>query len=496
MIPLSPADLALDRHTFFLVHPFRGKLLLNDGAMPWRVRDKWLPYTSRLSPTALAREMDDSFAFLPFVRPRIFAEMTEVERSSKGTDYSHVEQAVIDTACIRGHRSYARNLNATRLTLSSNRISAYAPLAATIYKADGTTFPVPLTCSWIDVVLFPPSTGFLILKLETVGLTMQEAGQVHRSLKKVFFRERLRVRPAKIEFRDGHTDYWADSIPRLLDSLLLDRYNLSHVQTVGSSFRVLSAAMAHNLHDDGNVYGNIKGSYEGHLMSLITGEDLGGVAHPGVELMSLVREEGLIRYFENWAGLILWDDLALLADATPFSTKHLWHTIEALYLPVYVLTLFQQMRLQEIAGDLAAFSETSNLRQRHQLKTLQQLNQELLEFRNRFLFAEISRAPVLAALYARFKKHFHIDELYSGIESELERLYTQERTMSQDRMSVLVSFVTFVALPLTFLLGTFGEVLKKYVPTDPKIAVLATLGVGVVSTLVWLAYTGRLTRRK
>jgi len=481
---------------FFLVHPFRGKLLLNDGVMPVSVSNKWSPYTSRLSAAALAREMDDSFAFLPFVRPRIFAEMTEVERRFNGTDYSKAEQAIIDIACTFAHRSYARNLNATRLTLSSNHISAYAPSAATIYRADGATFQVPLTCSWIDVVLFPPSTGFLILKLETAGLTMQEAGQVHRSLKKVFFRERLRVRPAKIEFRDGHIDYWANSIPRLLDSLLLDRDNLSHVQTVGSSFRVLSAAMAHNLQDDGNIYGNIEGSYEGHLMALITGEDLGGVAHPGVELMNLVRQDGLIRYFENWAGLILWDDLALLADVSPFATKHLWHTIEAFYLPLYVLALFQQMRLQEIAGDLKAFRETSDLRQRHQLKTLQELNQELLEFRNRFWFAEITRAPVLAALYARFIKHFHVDELYSGIESELERLYTQERTMSQDRMSTLVSFVTFVALPVTFLLGIFGEVLKKYAPTDPKIAVLATLGVGVASSFVWLAFTGRLTRRK
>ena len=93
MTPLTPADLALNRHMFFLVHPFRGKLLLNDGVMPVSVSNKWSPYTSRLSAAALAREMDDSFAFLPFVRPRIFAEMTEVERRFNGTDsvsYTHL----------------------------------------------------------------------------------------------------------------------------------------------------------------------------------------------------------------------------------------------------------------------------------------------------------------------------------------------------------------------------------------------------------------------
>lgn len=493
----APKDARLDRHACFLIYPFRGRLPL-DEAGNLATPSKWSSYLERLNlDAAIPKELDHSLAFHQFIRPALFAELTQLERLLD--DESTVDtfsSDLLEVSAEGARESYRRRTSALRLTLAPTELDRYGPAGATVHRADGTTFDVDLHCQWIDVVLFPPETGFLIVKLTTEGLSVQQAGQLHRSIKKVYFRDRLRVKPANIRQSDNRKAGWAEIVPDLLDDLQIVGEDRTHTKTVGSSFRVLSASLGTDLRNDARSYGNIRGSYEGHLLALITGEELASIAHPGPDLTAALRNGGAIQYWDNWAGAILWDDVAFVADSTSFSNNYLWPIIEALYLPLYLLTLFQEIRLQEIAGDLELLGAGDRMRPAEELKELERIDQRLLNFRNRYWFSEVTRAPVLALFYERCRLYFRTDELLASIEGELSRLYSQVRTRAQDKISGLVSFVTFVGFPASLATALFADTLKGFLPSERTGSLLVIVIMAIASGIVWLLYTGRLQRPK
>ena len=431
---LAPPDQPLTKHIFYLVYPFRTAVDDFDNLENWKF------YTGRLTDDELGREVRDSYTFLPHARQPLYSTL----RAHFGDG----------SASLR--RDYQECRGSIRFTLRSVLKSRFAPTSATVFKADGTAVFVNLETGWIDVILYPPGFGFLIYQFHTYNLSVETAGILHRSIKKVLFRERLRVKPPILHGLPGGDADWSDLLSELLADFCVD-LDSEYSQIHASSFRVVSMALVAALGDDTLRFGNIHGIEEGHLISLITGEDLSHLSHPGKDLVDAARNSGRLKYWRDWSGVFLWDDVAYIGEETEFTRTSLVHNVEALYVPLFVFTLFQHARLHGISHSLTDLAASESLNHAVFLSKLERLNEDLLRFRSNYVFWEVSRAPVIIALFRHMIESFGTNHLFDQIERDLQRAYLQESKYSQERLARIVGVVTFVTLPISALLGIFNE---------------------------------------
>lgn len=468
----APANKQLTGHEFYLVYPFDAK------CRDITQLEMWCNYAQRLDPAQVVRETHDLFAFLPHVRS-----------SHYNRFISQPDGA--DEALASG---YVKSTNAVRLTLrdpDKPENLRYFPSEAIVHRADSTAIRIRLTVNWIDIILYPPGFGFLIYKMSTDDLTVETAGIVHRSIKKVHYRDRLRVKPP-ILLRDNGSivSEWPSILRSLLSEFAVDP-DSDFAQTHASSFRVVSLSIG-SLANDSVSYGNIDGSEEGHLISLITGEDLSTISHPGSDLVRAARGKGRLNYWRDWSAIFLWDDVAFMGTETEFTKNHLVRNVELLYLPLFVYALFQYLRLNQISVKLTDLSARSRSRKRQTradvLIELERLNSDLRFFRGNYMFWEISRQPVMAALFNHLVAHFETRALYEQIEHDIERLYLEERTRAQERIAFYAGLATFFALPVGALLAVFNQSISDSVTGGWRglIALLVIL----ISVLVWRSATG------
>lgn len=419
-----------------------------------------------MSRDQLDREQRDSYTFLPHARSSLY--------STLSAHFKGGQRAL--------NEEYSQVRGSVRLTLERPLRGKFSPTSATVFRADETELPVDLTVEWIDVILYPPGFGFLVYKVETSGLSIESAGVVHRSFKKVLYSERLRVKPAILHGLPGGETSWQDILSELLSEFDVDiRDEYAHIHA--SSFRVLSLALVENLNDEEAEFGNIRGVEEGHLISLITGEDLSTISHPGKDLVEIARKSGRLDYWRDWSGVFLWDDVAFIGVKTEFTTKNLVHNVEALYAPLFIYTLFQHARLHEISHQLTKLAAQERVNRAAALKQLEALNSDLLSFRSHYMFWEVSRAPVIVALFGHLIAHFETNRLFDQIERDIQRAYTQESKYSQDRLARIVGVVTFVTLPVTALLGVFNQSVQSTF-SETWQRWMCFIGVGLVSVVL------------
>ena len=467
--PVAPPNRTLSRHEFHLVYPFKTECRDIDSLT------RWENYTERLDKEKLEREEHDSYAFLPHAR---------------SSHYNRFANDPTNGSAMLA-RGYRDGTSSIRLTLRKHEYVRYCPKRATVFRADKTHFTIDIDVSWVDVILYPPGFGFLIYKISTTGLTVEDAGVVHRSIKKVYYRERLRVNPPRLHIIGRLEEEWPTILSGLLSDFDVDTAS-EYAQTHASSFRVVSLAIGPELANDELVYGNIRGSEEGHLLALITGEDLSTISHPGNDLVEIARTTGRLNYWRDWSGLFLWDDVAFIGTETQFTTTHLVHNVEALYTPLFVYALFQHLRLNEISVSLTQLSAEARARGNGVLKKLENLNADLRFFRSNYMFWEISRQPVMAALFGHLVTHFETVRQFDQIEHDIERMYLQERTVSQERLAFFVGLATFFALPVGALLAAFGGSVSSFLSASWMRWLLMFAVVGI-SLLGWLLATNRLS---
>lgn len=117
------------------------------------------------------------------------------------------------------------------------------------------------------------------------------------------------------------------------------------------------------------------------------------------------------------------------------------------------------------------------------LKKLEDLNGDLRHFRSNYMFGEVSRQPVMAALFQHLIAHFATSGLYVQIEHDIERMYLEERARAQERIAAYAGFATFFALPVGALLAVFSDTISGWI-TGPWRAA-ATVAVMVLAVVGW-----------
>ncbi|WP_162243422.1 CorA family divalent cation transporter [Williamsia sp. Leaf354] len=465
-----PADINLDQHKFYLIYNFEAANFI-------ATQTKWKPYTERLfAAQRIKSAIDESLAFYPSSRPAFYPDLVDLQSHQLRTQTTEVTAREVAHAASVTEKRYLAGLSGRRLTLTNENFEKYRPTSARIDRAVGDEFNVALNCEWIDVILMPPGVGFLIIKLTTEGLSLSTAGDVHRGIKKIYYRERLRVQPAKITV--GNLEFeWAQIIPDILADLKTDKPAPDN-----ASFRVISASMSSELRDDSDVnFGNMKGHYEPYLLKLVTGEQLADLSHPGTDLVEKVRNNGLIRYWDRWQAIIWGDDVAYLTQSSKFARKSLWLNIDTLYLPIFLLTFYQHIRLQKISAELYELASQKIESNQRQIAKLRRLSEMLLDYRSKYVFSEVTRAPVLATLHERFSEHFRTASSLQDIETELDRRYTEERTLAQERLGTAVALITVLVVPLTILTAVYGQAIQTVTQKNHLLSGLI-IGLSIVAT--------------
>jgi hypothetical protein len=231
----TPPDLPLDDHFILLIYPFRGRPGSACGG------SRWQPALESLSRADILAAIDDSFAFLPPLRSALLPELHELTKLAIacGKPLDDFTSSMVTAAGASAAKTYEAGQSCVRFRLRKEVLDVVRPVAVTAFDAEEVGRDYAVKCQAVDAFFFPPRTGFLVIRIVVGGLSAFEAGRLHRSLAKVFYRRRLRVRPAHLRLTDGQVTHW-DRWSRDLLGDFAWHDDAHFQQVIGSSFRVFS----------------------------------------------------------------------------------------------------------------------------------------------------------------------------------------------------------------------------------------------------------------
>jgi hypothetical protein len=132
-----------------------------------------------------------------------------------------------------------------------------------------------------------------------------------------------------------------------------------------------------------------------------------------------IMDRGHIALWTNWEGLALHDNVAFLGTRpTAFTRGPLPHNIEFDYFHLYLLTLYQKIRLTMFSGELIRSSDDlyENLHQARELWNA------FTMFRNHYWYSEVTFKPQGTELYKSFQRGLNAFALYDSVNNEVRGL--------------------------------------------------------------------------
>lgn len=490
----------LIKHFVLLVYPFRHSLLSRNRSQWERINHGWLPWWSRLGQTegALAQVLDDTYFFLPYVRRLLFPEtdlLAQEDESLLGR-LTKAQQLAVQPVTELAPRLPQGSV--LRLTCVPERVQALHPLRLTFERKDAAgnvleQFEAPFRIEWVDIFLFPQEVGFLTLKI-----TLEEEEPLRRQLTNFLYYLRLIHPPAagwtmaKLQ-RAGAERPLSFATRDLVDFLLqgftevgdgdADTMEAFLRRCQECSFRRYTAT------EDGQVHGErfshfvyacldevndppvaqnapsvgmkqLFGSRsEQALYELATLTDLNNSDYiPAKEEWDRLFHEHQITLWDNWRGMVLRDSAIFLGlRPSNFTLCALAHHCEYDYFHLYLLTLYQRMRLSFLAGELMRFSGDLHTN----VKEARRLWDKFITFRNMYWLYEVNRKPQGTFLYHAYQRGLEVLPLYHSVSTEVESLQEYYERKVERNINRLLSFLTFVGLPAGLLAQFFANALIK-----------------------------------
>ena len=312
-------------------------------------------------------------------------------------------------------------------------------------------FDAPLRIDWIDIALFPQNIGFLILKM---GLK-EQAPPIDRLNDALYY-----LRPIHPPAVGWQLAQWRrltpetplaftsrDLIDFLLQGLTEDSENVDHTlaDLVGPHSQA-GAIQRYSATETGQVYGDVfrqysyaclaetpavpampeeatplfasslqQALYELATCTQTTDPDY----RPHPQGLRQTMEQAHIVLWANWEAMALHDSVVFLgARPTPFTLRALAHNIESDYFHLFLLTLYQKMRLSLLSGELMRRSADFD----PNLEETYRLMEVFTMFRNHYWFAEVTRKPQGNVLYRRFQQGLGVALLYESTQREVNQL--------------------------------------------------------------------------
>lgn len=485
-------------HFTLLVYPFRHNISGKGRAKQLQLLEgRWRHWWRRLDRDSLIRALDDTYFFLPYLRALLFPETVLLP---KGDASQQVDEA--QRLAVLPLEKLAQQIHpdgVLRLTFSPERLDALKPLALTLERKNKQgevveKFDATMKINWVDAVLFPQNVGFLALKVKldeeesttrrindwlwylrlvlppTVGWELINWQSQSKELPLVFKSRDL------IDFLlQGLTDA-STTIDQTLDAFLhrisqsgfIERYSATEMgQVYGQAFRQYTYACLNEpslacetaSSAETTTTTLFASPFQRTLYELATCTDTSDpnyVPHP--DGLAQLMKKGHIGFWENWEGMALHDNVVFLGKrASGFLLNAFAHNVESDYFHLYLLTLYQKVRLSLLAGELLRYAKDLH----RNLKEARSLWDAFVMFRNHYWFAEVSFKPQGNELYRRYQSGLEVLALYEAISEEVRELQEYYERKSERRIGTLLNFLAFVGLPASLLIELFSNALLK-----------------------------------
>jgi hypothetical protein len=508
-----------------LIYPFRHNLIEDrDRRHLQQLTNRWKPWWSRLvdgkDSELLRRALDDTYFFMPYICKLLFPETACIRDAG---DSQEIEQEVEKARQLAGLdiEQLAEKLSShgmLRLTYDPLKLATLNGLQLNF----GKDFCAPVSLRWVDVALFPQHVGFLILKAQ-----LNEPHPTTEKLNDLLYHLRF-VHPPKIGWRlahwnlaiagrtvtfsnqeliefllQGFADGSTDHAPTL--DAYLSRQPKDHTmrrfstteegQVFGQTLREYTYACIdassptppeaqHSQARDEERQSSITSSrskepifdspaqqvaYELVTCTQISEPDY----KPQPDAVKQLMEKGRIALWTNWEGIALHDNVVFLGIvATPFTRAGLAENVENDYFYLYLLALYQKMRLSIFSGELMRHSEDLY----RNLKEARSMVDSFVKFRNHYWFANVSFKPQGTTVYQQFQRGLDVKSLYESVSKEVSELQEYYEKRAERRRETLLFFLTFVGLPAGLLSQIFGGILFQAGTVQLNLRALAILG--------------------
>lgn len=502
---LDSERLALTNHYTILIYPFLHRF--KDGkklSELEKMRDRWLPWWSRLSKEQIRRVVDDTYFFLPYIRAAIYPDVAQL-KGDAGKDYANwvqqIEKAKLAAAAKTRLRrrlspfgSKEEMTTVQRLTWQGDYGNRPWPLTV---RAEGMTIGASL--DWVDALLFPSGIGLLLLKVRLsessphlgrlIDLNyylrlVQPPTPDWRMAQVTLGREDAQVAPERWEMR-GWVDSWLRG--------LTDEYPYTSTdagQIYGERFHLYSFACLAGVAAD-SPKGPFETPEDRILYEFATCTELeatvgDGAMRPSREKVAKMSSENRISVWQSWRGMSLKENVVFLGNTDlEFNRNSLAHNVESDYLPLYLYTLYQKYQLYRFSDQLIRRGRNVT----HNRREMRQLMRDFIDFRNRYWFSEVTRKQMGSTLYRSFQRGLETNEIYALVSDEIRELQSYFEARAGLRNGALLNILTFVLLPLSTVAGIFE---LSFVGGNWKLFGWTCVGVGVGMFGLWLWLRRRL----
>jgi hypothetical protein len=525
------SELEVSQHYMMLVYPFRHAVSgIGRAERLHKLAECWRSWWSRLSPHDLEVAKDDTHFFLPYVRELLFPELC-FESALRPSDDTRAPMSQAERLSRLDPGSMA-NLPVDaviRLTFSPDRLSGLRSLQLELERkgAGGKvveSFSARFALEWVDAVLFPQNTGFLVLKLriDEDALTVGRARDFQYYIRLVqppniawtlaswrkaggepsfkfngrdlvdYLLQGLAGPAAKIEPDLGHfLEQLAQADPNA-------RYTTSpQGKTYGRSFNMFMFCLLKDAPTLVSSPAGVDGPAEGEhalfespsrqaLYELATCTDSNApdyVPHP--LFLKQLWDQHYFAHWENWQSMALQDNVVFLGTKeTGFTRYALGHNVESDYFALYLFALFQKTRLSVMFGEL--MMRDSHLHRN--LKKARRLWNAFLAFQDHYWFSEVTRSRQGTELYRHYQEALDVTELHSQISAQMRELQGYYEGKVERRVGRLMNFLTFIGIPTTIILSLFT---KSFFPGDVSIssALLSSVLIYLAFFVLWTVWT-------
>ena len=443
----------IESHFTLLIYPFRHAIVDAEAVPRLAVLDdRWRPWWRRLDGPALGRALDDTYFFLPHIRRHLlFPEVALLasDPAAQVKDAERVAHMPASSLVTLLAQERLRGASVLRLTLDAGVLATLQPLrlesAPDASGQPAGSFPVRI--DWIDVVLFPQEVGVLVIKV-----SLDEAGPTADRVNDFLYDLRYVHAPA-VDWRlpafrcaTGPPFGARDPVDFLLQGVAADTdVTDGSIDTYLPRANAVTGPRRYSATDHGQIYGQIFRQYSYgcldervpeagrgtgpalfasppqrilyELATVTQTADADYAPHP--RALSRLLERGHIALWANWEGLALHDNVVFLGTRpSAFTRKTLPHNVEMDYFHLYLLTLYQKLRLSFLSGELMR-RDVDFVKDRLEASHLWDA---YTRFRNHYWFVEVTSKPQGIALFRQFQRGLGVRALHGAVASEVREL--------------------------------------------------------------------------
>jgi hypothetical protein len=448
---------------------------------------KWKPWLKRLDGDDKLEAYDRTLYFQPFVRKMLFPEMDPPMQS----------HSTRHLAFMPDNRLYSSDFELQ--PMSNDK----AP--------DGEVFKGSI--SWIDVYLFHDKMGILVININPECPSLHQLADFLRTARMVlppyvgFNLPRLSLANFPFEQNiNSMNDLINYLLKPMIDPLSIGGKNGNdYTKTpIGKEEGERCWTFTYAQVCDDEHIGNNKTEIPELEMRDLWLYEIGTVTPirdgyiPANEHIAKIINENRMSVWDSWRGIALRDTITFLefSDSTKTDKTFFFNNATKDYFFLYIYCLYQKVELLKLQNNLIEAGEISDKKER-----LHGLLGQLVEFRNHFWFAEVTRKALGGELYRKYQHGLETPILYEYVSSEIHDLYAyfcsvaNEEQLNQNRkLNKTIGIIAAVIGIPTMFIGFLGINLRDYNSSEGLslsgafVLVLGSIifGAGVAFLLKWI----------